>query len=288
MYEIIFHGRGGQGALLAARLLANVFFHEGKHVEAFPHFGGERRGAPVEAFLRVDDKPIRAKTPIISADCAIILDASLLEALEIELDNLKGGGLIILNSNLKPEEIKLKGQFNLATCDATGISLRILKKDIPNSAILGALAFALNLSLDSLIKGFKEIFIDEIIADKNIEMARMGFNYTTVGKSSRETVARKVDSQVYHDVELATGGTYRADGSSRKNITSTWTTQRAEIDNDKCHLCMLCYVLCPEVCIQRDEKGLTVEGDYCKGCGICEKVCPVGAIKLYEKTVNRT
>ena len=85
MYEIIIHGRGGQGALLAARVLANAYFFEEKYVEAFPYFGGERRGAPVRAFLRVDDKPIRMKTPILSADCAIILDASLLDFVDISI-----------------------------------------------------------------------------------------------------------------------------------------------------------------------------------------------------------
>lgn len=286
MYEIIFHGRGGQGALLAARILANAYFFDGMYVEAFPHFGGERRGAPVKAFLRVDDKPIRIKTPIQAADCAITLDASLFEVVDINL-NLEKEGLIILNSPLKPEMIKLKNKYKLATCDATGISLKLSGKDIPNSAILGAFACAAKLNFESLMKGFKEIFKEEGAANKNIEMAKMAFSSTLLGLSSADSSIKEAGGLNFIDLGVEIGGIYKANGSSRRNITAAWTTKRAAIDLSKCSFCLICYALCPDVCIQKEGKKLKVEEDFCKGCGICEQVCPRQAIKLYEKTLNR-
>jgi len=287
VYEIIFHGRGGQGALLAARILANAYFFEGRYIEAFPHFGGERRGAPVRAFLRIDDQPIRVKSPIQTADCTFILDGSLLAVVDIA-SNFKQEGIIILNSPLKPAEIKLKELYNLAVCDATGISWKILKKNIPNSAILGAYASVVKLNFDSLKKAFQEIFKNDKAAKINIEMAELAYNSTTMGRSSiegnKEKETRLPDK---FDRSFETGGIYKADGSSRVNKTSSWTTKRAVIDMSKCSSCLLCYVLCPDVCIKREGKKLKVEEDYCKGCGICEQICPREAISLNEKVIDR-
>jgi 2-oxoacid:acceptor oxidoreductase gamma subunit (pyruvate/2-ketoisovalerate family)/2-oxoacid:acceptor oxidoreductase delta subunit (pyruvate/2-ketoisovalerate family) len=284
MYEIIFHGRGGQGALLAARILANAYFFDGKHIEAFPHFSAERRGAPVRAYLRVTSNPIRSKVPILSADCAIVLDASLLDYVDIT-QGLKENSLIILNTPLKPEEIKLRSKYKLATCDASAISLKVIGKDIPNSAMLGAFSHAASLSMEALTKGFKEVFANKAQAEKNIEMAKAAVDATSMGFSSVETKAQEKKSLEASGSEIEIGGTYKADGSSRQNITSSWTTQKAIIDQDKCNFCLFCYTLCPEGCILREEKELKIEYDYCKGCGICEKVCPPKAISMQRKEI---
>ena len=183
MYEIIFHGRGGQGSLLAARILANAYFFDGKYIEAFPHFSAERRGAPVRAFLRVDDNPIRSKVPITSADCAIILDASLLYYVDIN-QGLKENSLLLINTPSKPDQIKLRAKYKLVTCDASEISRNIIGKDIPNSAMLGAFSSAASLAMDALTKGFKEVFPDEAMAEKNIEMAKIAATATEVGFTS--------------------------------------------------------------------------------------------------------
>lgn len=282
MYEIVFHGRGGQGSLLAARILANAYFFENKFVEAFPHFGAERRGAPVRAFLRVDAKPIRIKSPIFSADCAVILDDSLLEYVDIS-SGLKEDGLAIINTSLSPEQIELNRQYKTATCNATEIALRSIGKDIPNSAILGAFAFAAGLSVDSLIKGFRETFSETKTAEKNIEMAKIAVTATKMGVCSVEVGKEEEKAAAGFVGELKTGGIYRADGSSRQNITSSWTPFKAAIDQEKCNLCLFCYADCPEGCILRTEKGLKLDENYCKGCGICAEVCPLDAIKMKRK-----
>ncbi len=283
MYEIIFHGRGGQGALLAARILANAYFFDGKYIEAFPHFSAERRGAPVRAYLRVDSQPIRSKVPIVSADCAIILDASLLDYVDIT-QGLKENSLILLNTPLKPEEIKLGSKYKLVTCDASAISLKIIGKDIPNSAMLGAFSGAASLAMEALTKGFKEVFAVAAQAEKNIGMAKIAADSINTGFSGVETKA-KTKKSPETEMKIEIGGTYKADGSSRQNITSSWTTQKAVINQEKCNFCLFCYSLCPEGCILREENGLRIEEDYCKGCGICEKVCPPKAISMQRKEI---
>jgi len=280
MYEMIFHGRGGQGALLAARVLANAFFFDGKHIEAFPHFGAERRGAPVRAFLRIDDRPIRSKTPILSADCIMVMDASLLNFVDIT-NELKEGGLILLNTPLKPEEIELPARYRIATCNASEIALKAIGKDIPNSAMLGAFSCAVPLSKEALCKGFKEIFSSREAAQKNMEMAETAANTTYLDFSSVSAKAKEKQASKRPQVEI--GGTFKANGSSRHNLTGSWTIYEAVVDPGKCNFCLLCYTLCPEGSILKNGKEIKIDKDYCKGCGICEKVCPLKAIRRQRK-----
>ena len=282
MYEVVIHGRGGQGALVAVKILAHAYFFDGKFVEAFPQFGAERRGAPVKAFLRVDTAPIRMKIPVLTADCAIIMDASLLEFVDI-FQGLKKDGLILINSPLKPEEIKLDAKRKLATCDATKIARETIRRDIPNSALLGAFAYVTGLNMEALTRAFKEIFSDESAAAKNIKMAHLATESTLVGFSSEETNPKQFKTSTSNLDKLQTGGTYKADASARQNITGSWTNEKAVIDEAKCNFCLLCYAVCPEGCILREEKKLRIDDDYCKGCGICVEACPVDAIRMAKK-----
>ncbi len=142
MQEVRFHGRGGQGAVTAANILATAAFKEGKHVQAFPIFGTERRGAPVAAFVRMDDKPIRVRYQVYDPDAVVVLDPSLLEAVDVTA-GLKEGGTVIINTGRKPEEFKLEGA-KVVTVDATTIAvehkLGSAAAPIVNTAILGAYA----------------------------------------------------------------------------------------------------------------------------------------------------
>ncbi len=101
MIEVSFHGRGGQGAVTAARLLAEAAFIEGKYCQAFPFFGAERRGAPVVAFTRINDKPIRVRSEVYNPDYVVIFDPTILESVDIT-KGLKPSSLVILNSNIIP------------------------------------------------------------------------------------------------------------------------------------------------------------------------------------------
>src|SRR3989337_1121877 len=138
MKEIRFHGRGGQGAVLASVLLVKAFTKEKKYSSAFPYFGFERRGAPVSAFLRFDDHPLREKTQIYSPDCVVVMDPALKKSPEI-FEGLREGGIFILNTRKWVDELNLPSSIGKLGCvDALGISMEILKSPITNSSMLGA------------------------------------------------------------------------------------------------------------------------------------------------------
>ncbi len=155
MKEIRFHGRGGQGAVIASNILANAAFLEGKDVQAFPYFGVERRGAPVTAFTRLDDKPIRIKFFIYNPNYVIVLDESLLKAVDVTA-GLKDPGVVVINSTRTPEEMGMT-QYKVATVDATSIALEVglgsKVAPIVNTIMLGAFSIATSeIKLDSILE----------------------------------------------------------------------------------------------------------------------------------------
>lgn len=141
MIEIRFHGRGGQGVVIASEVLADASFREGKRVQSFPAFGVERRGAPVMAFTRIDDKAIRIRCQIYQPDHIVILDPTLLEVMDVTA-GLKPGGWILLNSAEAPESFGFQDRFRVGTVDANSIAFkyRLGPRNAPivNTAILGA------------------------------------------------------------------------------------------------------------------------------------------------------
>ncbi len=159
MIEIRFHGRGGQGAVIASEILATALFAEGKYVQTFPEFGVERRGAPVQAFLRFDDKPISLRCKVYTPDHIIILDPVLIKTVNVT-QGLKPNGWVLLNSHKVPNQDIFKN-FRLAIVDATRIAIkhRLGAKTAPivNTAILGAFVRISNfVKLEEVIKGIKE------------------------------------------------------------------------------------------------------------------------------------
>jgi pyruvate ferredoxin oxidoreductase gamma subunit/2-oxoisovalerate ferredoxin oxidoreductase gamma subunit len=146
MQEIRFHGRGGQGTVLASVALAKAFFKSGFWVQTFPVFGSERRGASVEAYLRLDKHKILARCNVYEPDHVLVQDAKLLETIDV-LKGLKAGGWILLNTPLSPEEIGGRegfARFRIATVDASRIArehgLGSPSQPITNTAMLGAFA----------------------------------------------------------------------------------------------------------------------------------------------------
>ncbi|NPA47046.1 MAG: pyruvate/ketoisovalerate ferredoxin oxidoreductase subunit gamma [Thermococci archaeon] len=182
MIEVRFHGRGGQGAVTAANILASSAFKEGKYVQAFPFFGVERRGAPVTAFTRIDERPIRIKTQIYEPDIVVVLDPSLLDTVDVTA-GLKDGGTVIVNTEKSKEEIlsKLKKKpAKLALVDATTIALEVLGLPITNTSILGAVAKATGLvKLESVQDAIKEVFSGSL-GEKNARAAEEAYNKTQV------------------------------------------------------------------------------------------------------------
>jgi pyruvate ferredoxin oxidoreductase gamma subunit len=160
MFEIRIHSRGGQGGVTAARLLAMAALHDGKYATACPFYGAERRGAPVVSFVRINDHPIKVYSQIRDPDLIVVLDASVMEVVDV-LAGLKKGGSVLVNS-AHPREF---GGFTSRFVDLTGIALRenlvVAGSPILNTPVLGALAKMGIISVTSAKKAIREMFTDE-------------------------------------------------------------------------------------------------------------------------------
>ncbi len=159
MFEIRFHGRGGQGAVTASKILALAAFNEGKYVISFPFFGTERRGAPVTAFTRIDNEQILLKTQIYEPDAVVILDSYVMGSADVT-SGMDEDSFFIVNTDKDPSE--LKGKYRNATVDATSIAIERKLGDktnpIINTAMIGAFAKATGIvSRESALVAVEEL-----------------------------------------------------------------------------------------------------------------------------------
>ena len=186
--EIRIHGRGGQGGVTAAELIARAAYKEGKWVQAFPYFGAERRGAPVKAFARISDDPILIRSQIYNPDYIIVLDESLLDVANVT-EGLKRDGIVIINTRKKPSEIDLAG-YRIATVDATEIALELelLVAGLPvvNTAMVGAFAKATGeIKIESVVESIKEEWCGAI-GERNAKAAVLAYERLTKGWKNEE------------------------------------------------------------------------------------------------------
>lgn len=160
MIEIRFHGRGGQGTVVASKILADALAKEGNYVQAYPEFGVERRGAPVYAFIRIDDKPIYDKSRIYEPDHVVVAEPTLIGVIDIT-EGLKDGGWIIVNSDKKPEELNLPVKYKVATINAVEIAVKhdlgTRASPFVNTAIVGAVVKILGITkIESVLDAVRE------------------------------------------------------------------------------------------------------------------------------------
>ncbi len=180
MIEIRFHGRGGQGAVTSAELLALAAIGEGRYAQAFPSFGPERRGAPVVAFCRIDDRPIRIRANIYEPDIVVVLDGSLLKIVNVAA-GLKPDGLLVTTSKDSPERVKeeLGLKNRLAVVNAAKIAMEVIGLPITNTTMLGSLVRASEIvKKESFIPPLKERF--GRIASKNISAFERAYQETVL------------------------------------------------------------------------------------------------------------
>ena len=263
MIEIRLHGRGGQGAVTASRLLATAAFLENKHSQSIPMYGTERRGAPVTAFVRIGEKNKMVRSLIHEPDYVVVLDSLLRKTVNIT-EGLKDDGMLILNSSVAPDEIELLKHYRVATVDATGIALETLGRPITNTAILGAFVKATGaIRLESVIDAVKQQWKGRL-GEVNVKAVEAAYEAVEVG-----------DPKVVAEV---VGG--KAPAGSRAD----WRTFRPVVDSEKCTGCRMCWVYCPEHCIEMVDDKSVIEYAYCKGCGICVEECPVGAIEMKSES----
>ena len=181
LVEIRWHGRGGQGAVTSAELLAQAAISEGRYAQAFPSFGPERRGAPVMAFVRVSTKePIRIRAEITQPDVVVVLDPGLLGIANVT-SGLKDNGIVIINTRKQAEQIRKEFGINwsLATVDATSIAREILGVPITNTTMVGAVIRATEVvKLESLVEPLKHRF--DRLAERNIKAMQTAYEETLV------------------------------------------------------------------------------------------------------------
>jgi pyruvate ferredoxin oxidoreductase gamma subunit len=183
--EIRLHGRGGQGAVTSAEILSAAAISEGKYAQAFPSFGPERRGAPVQAFVRISaDQPIRDRSSITEPDVVVVLDPGLLRIVNVT-SGLKPGGIIIVNSVKNAEQIRREFNINatLAVVGATKIATETLGVPIVNTTMIGAILKATEVvKMESLYEPLMTRFGKN--GEKNINAMKRAYNETVIEESA--------------------------------------------------------------------------------------------------------
>lgn len=285
--EIRIHGRAGQGAITTATLLAQAAFMEGKYALAFPHFGAERMGAPLNAYVRLSQTPIRLRTQITRPDYLLVQDATLLRGFAVTA-GLKEGGTAVINDPRLPAALGLHSDAacHIVTVPAGRIAEECIgRADRANTALLGAFAAATGeIGLEALEKVIADRF-GARAGEKNIAALRRGYNHvretpdTSLSATGATAAGQAPAGQGGPPVQLTVGVVARP-GTSRKNLTGSWrVADRPQFLHRKCTACDLCALACPEGCIASEGKNnYCPDYDYCKGCGVCVTVCAAGDI----------
>jgi len=171
------HGRGGQGAVTSAELVAQAAIAEGRYAQAFPSFGPERRGAPVLSFIRISDKPIRIRAEVTQPDIVVVLDPSLLTIVKVTA-GLKPNGLVVVNAkSAEAVPAEIRGQYRIAVIDASRIAKETLGVPIVNTTMLGALVKASGIiNLESVAEPLKYRFGK--LAEKNLNAMKRAYEET--------------------------------------------------------------------------------------------------------------
>lgn len=281
-----FHGRGGQGAKTASRILGSAAFGDGYEVQDFPLYGAERRGAPVAAFTRFSDQEITERGFIFSPDVVGLMDESLLDdPLANPLAGLRKGGVAVVNTTKEASDLKGdRRDITILTLDLTRWALNALGKPVLSAAVAAAVARVVSITEESLAAavaeelGYASLSQDSI--EKNVALARKVY-------SSLEPIELKTEE--LESSERLVPITFVLQGSGSEDIlaagnsplrgTGDWRTFRPVIDYAKCTDCLICYAYCPESALSLGADGrLHIDYNNCKGCMICMTECPLKAV----------
>jgi len=314
--EVRIHGRGGQGSVTAAELLAVAAFEDGKFSQAFPFFGVERRGAPVTAFARLSDKKIRLRSQVYEPDYVIVQDPTLMSAVDVTA-GLKPNGIVIVNSEKPADEVGIDKGMDVRTIDATGIALAIIGRPIVNTTLLGAFAGATGeISIESIKRSVLERFPGKI-GETNVEAAMRAYETmqvtqpVTATKRKEGQKERKSADQRAKPSKKLPPSAIGEPGGSKSTKTGDWRVFYPEFDMEQCVRCGKCLEVCPDLAItertlhgkeaeeakeraqelekagkikkaaaKKAEIQYLLNPDYCKGCGICANECPIKGIKM--------
>jgi pyruvate ferredoxin oxidoreductase gamma subunit len=296
MRAVRFHGRGGQGAKTASRILGTAAFIEGFVAQDSPIYGAERRGAPVAAFTRIAKEPIRERGLITRPDLVVIADASLIhDPAARALDGIDDRTAVFINSPLTAEQFQAQVSVpgRVTTMDLTDVALQQFGKRSAISALLGAVAGRMiGLGQESICEAIARELADLGLAASVIERNQTVAIqcYEAVPVVAIEAGARQPMTPVQLRVpiyEPPTRGTARITAGPNSAIRSVagWRTFRPVLRPDLCNGCWLCFANCPEgaITIKPDGKP-AIYYPHCKGCLDCVEVCPTDALTVERET----
>ena len=285
MIRVRFHGRGGQGAKTASRILGDAAFNDGYFVQDFPIYGAERRGAPVAAFTRFSDSEITERGFIFSPDVAAVMDDSLLaDPLSNPLAGLRKGGCAVVNTTKSASLVSARKDVTVVPADLTGKALKYLGKPILSAGIAAAVARVTGIKEQSLLTAIadelREAGLSEDMVKKNIEFAMAV--YGVLAPLSLKTEELEAKEELVPLAVVVSGEGFEdvtQTGNSGVRHTGNWRTFRPVIDYGRCTDCLICYAYCPESAMSVGQDGrVKIDYDNCKGCMICLTECPLKAI----------
>jgi pyruvate ferredoxin oxidoreductase gamma subunit len=290
--EIRLHGRGGQGAVLAAELMVVAAFEDGKYGQAFPAFGGERRGAPVQAFIRLDMRPVRIRYRVNQPDHVIILDRTLPNLIDV-LSGIKPDGLALIDSENSPDALRWSAEVPVYAVPATRFALEVFGQPFVNPALLGAwAAITGEISLEAIQHAYQHRFPGSL-GEMNSRAVQMGYEFISAG--TKPTHVKKSEqpkaSVIQWEKEEVAGvpgkslhfASVVAARTSLAYPTGSWRYNRPVVDPALCNGCGVCEMFCPDSSVTIIDKQAIVDYIFCKGCGICAQTCARGAIEMAKE-----
>jgi pyruvate ferredoxin oxidoreductase gamma subunit len=296
MGELRIHGRGGQGTVIAAEMLANAFVHGGKYASVFPSFGVERRGSAVTAFARFADHPVREHTRVYRPDIVLILDQSLGQS-ALCYQGFKEGGTVIASTAHQQNILDMNLKHGvLATVDGARIAMEEIGLPITNTCMLGAFAKVTHLVEMADLKEALGLYFRGKVLAKNLQSLERGYGAVEIKsfpqrqEATKELAGKKPSTTVKAPPILSPFDSPWVDVDKKLITVQTgeWRYRRPELNKTACRLCGWCSLYCPVGCLTAGEDHYYHPNlDYCKGCGVCASECPAKAIRMQPEEVSK-
>ncbi len=275
--------------MLAAELMVVAAFEDGLYGQAFPAFGGERRGAPVQAFIRLDARPVRVRYRVNQPDYVMILDHTLPNMVDV-LSGLKPGGLVFIDSESSPEHLHWSADALVYAVPATRIALEVFGQPFVNPAMLGAWAAVTHEVGMEAIKHAYQLHFPGSLGEKNSRAVQMGYEFIQYGEEPHHVRKSELSKpSVYPWENEALGGApgtplhFASVVAARTSLaypTGSWRYHRPVVDPKRCNGCGVCEWYCPDSSLMMVDKLAIVDYEFCKGCGICAQACARDAIAM--------
>lgn len=291
MIEIRIHGRGGQGARLAGRIVGRAGFLAGLYAQDFPLFGAERRGAPIVACARLSREPIETRGYVEEPHVVVVMDDTLLQESHAQiLGGLRAGAAVLINAraNERPLPATAPGVIYISI-NLSGIARRVIGRDTRSAVVAGAAArfipeITADILRDAIRAELADVGVATEIVERNIKAAMESYAlmpavFLPEQRPPQPKAATPPRAFPLPFCDLYAASTIRSPGNAALRHTGNWRMERPEIELPKCKKCFLCFLFCPDSAIHLDADLYPhIDYDHCKGCMICREECPTDAI----------